>query len=84
MSLGIHEPSKGDALRLPITVNPIAFTHMELSSNSPRPGSAMVPIMEDEPLQRCTARVAAAADLSILKPRKDVPRDEFARICSKS
>lgn len=45
---------------------------------------AMVRIMEDEPLQRCTARVAAAADLSILKPRKDIPREEFARICSKN
>jgi hypothetical protein len=45
---------------------------------------AMIRIMEDEPLQRCTARVAAAADLSVLKPRKDIPREEFARICSKN
>jgi len=44
----------------------------------------MIRIMEDEPLQRCTARVAAAADLSILKPRKDIPREEFERLCSKN
>ncbi len=41
----------------------------------------MVRIMEDEALQRCTARVAATADLSILKPRRDVPREEFERLC---
>ena len=40
--------------------------------------------MEDEHLQRCTARVAAVADLSILKPRSDIPRQEFERICGKS
>jgi hypothetical protein len=45
---------------------------------------AMIRIMEDEPLQRCTARVAGAADLSILKPRKDIPWEKFARICSKN
>jgi hypothetical protein len=45
---------------------------------------AMIRVMEDEPLQRCTARVAAAADLSILKPRKDIPREEFERICGKN
>ena len=44
----------------------------------------MIRIMEDEPLQHCTARVAAAADLSILKPRKDIPREEFERLCSKN
>ena len=41
----------------------------------------VIRIMEDEPLQRCTARVAATADLSILKPRRDVPREEFMRLC---
>jgi hypothetical protein len=41
----------------------------------------VVRIMEDEPLQRCTARVAATADLSILKPRRDIPREEFMRLC---
>ena len=45
---------------------------------------AMIRIMKDEPLQRCTARVAAAADLSILKPRKDIPREEFERLCGKN
>ena len=40
-------------------------------------------IMEDEPLQRCTSRVAATTDLSILKPRKDIAREEFERICGK-
>ena len=43
----------------------------------------MIRIMEDEPLQRCTARVAAAADLSILKPRQDITREDFERICGK-
>jgi hypothetical protein len=41
----------------------------------------IIRIMEDEPLQRCTARVAATADLSVLKPRRDVPREEFERVC---
>jgi hypothetical protein len=41
----------------------------------------VIHIMEDEPLQRCTARVAATADLSILKPRRDIPREEFMRLC---
>jgi len=45
---------------------------------------AIIRNMEDEPLQRCTARVAAVADLSILKPRSDIPRQEFERICGKS
>jgi len=45
---------------------------------------AIIRNMEDEPLQRCTARVAAVADLSILKPRSDIPRQEFGRICGKS
>jgi hypothetical protein len=45
---------------------------------------AIIRIMEDEPLQRCTARVAAGADLSILTPRQDIPRQEFERICGKS
>ena len=43
----------------------------------------VIRIMEDEPLQRCTSRVAAKADLSILKPRKDIAREEFERICGK-
>ena len=45
---------------------------------------AIIRNMEDEPLQRCTARVAAVSDLSILKPRSDIPRQEFERICGKS
>jgi hypothetical protein len=40
--------------------------------------------MENVPLQRCTARVAATADLSILKPRREIARDDFERICGKS
>jgi len=43
----------------------------------------IVRLMEDEPLQRCTAQLAAAADLSILRPRKDIPRKEFERVCGK-
>jgi hypothetical protein len=39
--------------------------------------------MENVPLQRCTARVAATADLSILKPRRDIARDDYERICGK-
>jgi Peptidase family M48 len=45
---------------------------------------AMIRVMEDEPLQRCMARVAAAAVLSVLKPRKHIPREEFERICGKN
>jgi hypothetical protein len=39
--------------------------------------------MEDVELQRCMARVAATADLSILKPRRDIARDEYERLCGK-
>jgi hypothetical protein len=38
----------------------------------------MLRVVED--VERCTARLAAAGDLSILKPRKDIPQAEFTRI----
>jgi hypothetical protein len=41
----------------------------------------VVRIMEDEALQRCVERVAKSADLSILKPRPDVPGEDFMRLC---
>jgi hypothetical protein len=37
--------------------------------------------MEDESLQRCMAQVAATADLSLLKPRRDVPWLQYVRLC---
>jgi hypothetical protein len=41
----------------------------------------MVRVLENETIQRCMARVAATADLSILRPGRDIRREEYERFC---
>jgi len=41
----------------------------------------IVRTMEDESLQRCMAQVAATADLSLLRPRRDAPWLQYVRLC---
>lgn len=44
---------------------------------------AMADIMNDVPLARCVVRMAKTADLSVLRPRKTVARDEMMARCKK-